>query len=343
MKVKPRIFELDILRGIAALIVAFFHLTTYSSGKYITFSPKIFSIGSPMPSLFFIISGFVIFMTIEKIKDWKEFVITRFFRLYPSFWVSVILGLIFIRFIENGTMPTTKVVLANFSMIPQLFRQPLLAGSYWTLYIEIQFYLLILLLFCLKLIPKINTTIIIILIADYLIHFIRYFNSHIFIVTIGLLPFMSQAHFFIAGIIFYQLKMYPERRKEIKYYLLLILCLVFTLVMHGHGGKVFYFFNDWQELLINAIFFFIFFLFSFDIPFLPNSKILKLMGIISYNFYLLHDLIGGIILLKLCEIGVNYILSLGLTIVIIGLMSYLVCFYIEQPLMRFSKKAFLKS
>ena len=108
-KNKLRIFELDILRGIAALIVALFHLTLDTPKEYRTFNTSIFSIGSPMPSLFFIISGFVIFMTIEKIKDWKEFVITRFFRLYPSFWISIILSLIFVFFLGNGYLPNIKV------------------------------------------------------------------------------------------------------------------------------------------------------------------------------------------------------------------------------------------
>ncbi len=341
-KNKSRIFELDILRGLAALTVALFHISLDIPKEYITFSPSIFSIGSPMPSLFFIISGFVIFMTIEKIKDWKEFVLTRFFRLYPSFWISIFLSLIFVYFLGNGNMPSSKVLFANITMIPDFFRQPLIVGSYWTLYIEIEFYIIILIAYCLKLIPRINATILFLLLVDYILHFSRYYNEHIFIVTIGLIPFLSQAHFFIAGIIFYQLKMYPERRKDYKLYVLLLLCLLFTFIMHGHGGKVFYFFNLWQEFSINSVFFFIFLLFAFDIPFLPNSKTLKLFGIISYNFYLLHDLIGGIIMNKLCKNSLPPVFALGLTILLIGCMSYWICFYIEHPIMRFSKKAFRK-
>src|SRR3954471_184909 len=82
-----RIAELDALRGLAALGVALFHFSLLDPAA----GPG-FAIGASGVDLFFIISGFVILMTLERTRDWKDFLVGRFSRLYPAYWACVTLA-----------------------------------------------------------------------------------------------------------------------------------------------------------------------------------------------------------------------------------------------------------
>ena len=88
--------ELDALRGIAALFVVFFHFTMGREGLN-TF----FKLGTTGVDLFFIISGFVIFMSLQKISKGRDFVINRV--------VFIVLVVIVIRIIIPATNFTLKI------------------------------------------------------------------------------------------------------------------------------------------------------------------------------------------------------------------------------------------
>ena len=99
--VSQRLRALDGLRGVAILLVMgfhyFYHLesfyyksTLYPYGE--TFSSVlIFKYGYMGVELFFIISGFVIAMTLEASRSVIDFVIRRFARIWPALIVSAIL------------------------------------------------------------------------------------------------------------------------------------------------------------------------------------------------------------------------------------------------------------
>lgn len=82
--VVKRDLVLDALRGIAAVLVVLFHL------KMDTGNPDYgLHLGMTGVDLFFLISGFVIFMTLRKTSSSNDFVISRFIRLYPTYWACV--------------------------------------------------------------------------------------------------------------------------------------------------------------------------------------------------------------------------------------------------------------
>ena len=76
--------ELDALRGIAAIMVVLFHFTMGRKEANLGFK-----LGTTGVDMFFIISGFVIFMSINKVKTSGEFIINRISRLYPTYWACV--------------------------------------------------------------------------------------------------------------------------------------------------------------------------------------------------------------------------------------------------------------
>jgi len=54
------------------------------------FTPSFsFPLGSYGVDLFFVASGFVVFMTLERAATLRGFAVSRFARRYPAFWVVV--------------------------------------------------------------------------------------------------------------------------------------------------------------------------------------------------------------------------------------------------------------
>lgn len=88
-----KIYELESIRGLAALLVAFYHLPKWNPILDI----KIINNGYLMVELFFVISGFVIFNAysnrINSQKDLIKFQFLRFARLYPVHLIFLLLFL----------------------------------------------------------------------------------------------------------------------------------------------------------------------------------------------------------------------------------------------------------
>lgn len=149
---KSRANEIDLLRFLAAIAVVLFH---YAFRGYVAHS-------SPMPypllesiakygrygvELFFLISGFVILMTASG-GSLKHFVISRIVRLYPAFWVCCTLTFLILLLFASGK-PTFVQYLSNMTMLSSFsFMQKLAAvthidGAYWSLVVEMRFYMLV--------------------------------------------------------------------------------------------------------------------------------------------------------------------------------------------------------
>lgn len=143
---RDRFKELDGLRGIAALFVVFSHFTGGYDSKYVASEPFRFDMywGAYGVQLFFLISGFVILMSGCTSRRPSDFVISRAARLYPAYWLalceSIVLSVAF-------AVPHTDIGwvnrILNFAMVQRLFLVPNVDEVYWTLAIEMQFYILV--------------------------------------------------------------------------------------------------------------------------------------------------------------------------------------------------------
>ena len=138
-----RLVEVDSLRGLAALSVVLFHYTTRFAELFGASQPPSlsFPLGSFGVNLFFIISGFVIFMTLEKTSRPMYFVVSRFSRLFHAYWVAIIVTFAITHWLGlPGKLVDMATALANLIMIHGLFRIPHVDGVYWTLEVELLFY-----------------------------------------------------------------------------------------------------------------------------------------------------------------------------------------------------------
>jgi peptidoglycan/LPS O-acetylase OafA/YrhL len=139
-----RIAGLDVLRGFAAVAVVLHHHGQYYDVLYPGRIPLSVDLGAGHfgVELFFIISGFVILMTIEHKKSVREFAISRAARLMPAFLAALVMATV-IRTLSPVPLldaPTLPQFLANLTMAPSLFGQDAMDMPYWTLTYELVFY-----------------------------------------------------------------------------------------------------------------------------------------------------------------------------------------------------------
>src|SRR5690606_36341921 len=74
------------------------------------------------------------------------------FRLYPAFWVSVVLAAILLAVLAEA--PSLATLLANGTMAATILGQDWMQGVYWTLFIELLFYVAVIGLFAVGLLYK---------------------------------------------------------------------------------------------------------------------------------------------------------------------------------------------
>jgi len=145
---RPRLTSLDAIRGIAALVVVMGH--SIDEAVRLIQSPAVhdvlqslsidyISLGRIGVVAFFCVSGYVIPFSFAHKRPVPSFLIARFFRLYPAYWVSMI-GALLLAVALSDPFPPPAQILANITMIQLALGQPDLIGVYWTLFYELVFY-----------------------------------------------------------------------------------------------------------------------------------------------------------------------------------------------------------
>ncbi len=318
-----RYAELDALRGIAAIMVVLFHYSVKYGQIYGNpVEPMIsFELGYYGVHLFFIISGFVIFLTLDKTRHAADFIVSRFSRLYPAYWFAVILtfSVIYV-FSLPGREVGFRSALINLTMLQSWTGAENVDGVYWSLAVELSFYFIMLFLYITKQLSKINLIAIgwlIIIIGS------RYLEGNNIIKlhwAAKLFFLLDYGNLFIAGIMFYKI-MHGEERIN---YAILLVALIAEFYAQG------------KTAFLIAAYFIVFYLFAVDHIKILASKPLIWLGTISYSLYLIHQNIGYVIINEMRFFGILN----PVTIIIIPLLTSLLVAtlmqrYIEKPSLAF--------
>lgn len=150
---------LDALRGIAALGVCWYHFTHGN----VTFLPEGLlkssgTFGWLGVEMFFVISGFIIPYSLQRggyrLADYGTFLLKRVIRLDPPYLVAILI-IIALGYASTATpgfagpkfAPSFVQVLLHLGYVNVFFGYPWLSPVFWTLAIELQYYLLVGLLF----------------------------------------------------------------------------------------------------------------------------------------------------------------------------------------------------
>jgi len=152
---QARIRHLDGMRGLAILLVIGYH--AYSRWPdilhftSITKNFPLFKFGYIGVPLFFMISGFVIFMTLDKTRSYWLFLQKRWLRLFPAMLIVSLIVYFTAGFFSErpGGIPdplnlVPGLIFTNPQTLSQLsgIEFASLEGSFWSLYVEAVFYLI---------------------------------------------------------------------------------------------------------------------------------------------------------------------------------------------------------
>ncbi|WP_166263371.1 acyltransferase family protein [Marinobacter caseinilyticus] len=145
-----RLQALDALRGMAALVVVCFHYIPYYDKLYgHGFTPwSVLSFGRYGVHLFFMLSGFVIFMTLERTSTAGWFGLARAFRLLPALWAGIVVTFVSVHLLGPDDRAVSFVdALLNVTLLHEYLERPHVDGAYWSLVVEATFYVWMALLF----------------------------------------------------------------------------------------------------------------------------------------------------------------------------------------------------
>jgi peptidoglycan/LPS O-acetylase OafA/YrhL len=144
---------LDALRGFAAVVVALHHFMPHLLPGVKELFRGWLATGRYGVLLFFLVSGYVIPMSLERYGSLRRFWIGRIFRIYPAWLLAVVLACLAIAVLGHRRMPPELAAdpvtgaLAHLTMTQELLGLPNLIGALWTLSYEMVFYLLMSALF----------------------------------------------------------------------------------------------------------------------------------------------------------------------------------------------------
>ena len=324
---KQRIEELDGLRGIAAISVVLFHYFTRYDQIYSheNLPDGLFSYGNYGVHLFFIISGFVIFWSLINIKKPLDFVVSRFSRLYPVYWAAMAFTFLCVStFGLPGREAPVSAFFGNFLMFHSYFHIPNVDGVYWTLSVELTFYLWMLIIFSFKILKRIDVIALLALIVSALYQFKIIALSNLMIDLL----IIRWSVFFIIGICLF--KIYQKKTTPLT---VINFALSIGLIFLIHGQV--------SLIICSGIILVIFLGTNGYLPFLKN-RVLIFLGSISYSLYLIHQNIGYIIINKGYQYDIHPLISIVVSIIFVIMLAVLLNRYVEKPAGRFLKNAYRK-
>ncbi|MEO6216094.1 MAG: acyltransferase [Sphingomonas sp.] len=287
-----RIPELDALRGLAALAVTLYHFTWFIASELI--AP-----GTPLPfiqiswgcygvQLFFAISGFVILKTLDTTSTARRFVLARFWRLFPSYWLAMIITFAIVTILGPEQLRVSWTVFAlNVPMLQLFTRVPMVDGAYWSLNVELAFYLCMLFLWRVNLTRRIELVLVPWIGLKWL-----WWAVPSLPYPLGLLLIADYVPYFAIGILSY--RVWAGQRRWFEQLPILALVSGTVLVIDPTDAR-------WIIAVLVPGFLL---LAAGRVAWLAHPALVWL-GAISYPLYLIHSFIGFSVILRLEAMGLS--------------------------------------
>jgi len=329
-----RIFELDALRAIAAINLMLFHFTWVYSEKYGFHSDLLFKYpyGKYGTQLFFMLSGLVNAMTLLRKQSTSYYIQSRFIRILPPFLLVLGLNLLLVQLmpLRDHIQLSAATIAANATLLPNLLGYECIEPVIWTLQVELQFYVVLLLLFSMGALKRPFWPIMSCL--AFCLTFGMLAN-HLDEVTIGASFYQGVQWFkaalmveyfplFAMGMLIHQ--GYLERQQWLKYGVgIAVAAAVYHAVELRQGSPIA------TGLLIGLL---VACQYG-KLPILRSKPLLFISGI-SYSLYLLHNNLGSVIIYYLHHLGVSPLLCFVLASALVIAISALAAYTIERPLGR---------
>jgi peptidoglycan/LPS O-acetylase OafA/YrhL len=353
-----RFLMIDGLRGIAAIMVVFYHLYGNLKEQVSSWVPAtidtLVSHGNIGVQIFFVISGFVIAYSVGdkqiNLKYIGTFALRRSIRLDPPYWLSIITA-IFLTYLSTALfseihreLPSAIKILSHLAYMQDMLGYGNIISVYWTLCLEVQFYLLFVIL--IALFQKFNETN-----STQLLLQTKWVKWALFL--LGILSICNYFDIYSVGI----------KHTFLPYWHNFFLGILICWCIRGWLNPM-YFLAFWITLLGFAVYFehetnVLTSLITSMAVFIAgvrgqlskvfSSTIYQYLGKISYSLYLFHPIIGW----RVISIGKRYLgpelnILEGTALFVSGIMvsifiSHAVFIYVEKPTIAFSRRFKLNS
>ncbi|MCX7207341.1 MAG: acyltransferase [Proteobacteria bacterium] len=302
-----RLHFLDALRFIAASMVVFYH---YFYFYFLSLKGGVDSSALLVPSarygflgvyLFFMISGYVISISVLNSKNIINFAVSRAVRLYPTFLIccsiTVILALVF-----NESVGLLQYFL-NIIFLGSVGGA--IDGTYWTLAVELRFYILISLVFLFNPQRHIFAFMVFWIFVCLILHVMDFFNINIRLLNIVFMP--NYSPFFISGALLCMLNNTNYNGRKV-FFVALMSSLIFSYILSLYA--IYKYITDVDYNLIAvlnlnistvyalvSLFYLLISLTEYFSKFIDRKYFLcvSILGGTTYPLYLLHERIGFMI------------------------------------------------
>ena len=356
MNKKIRLEYLDSVRGIAALMVVFYHFIGWQRDGDIAYNlaSMIFN-GSDAVSFFFVLSGFVLsyqyFRFADRTLHLPQYVYKRILRLYPAFIFTVLINYLYWHRNKLGWPVIEDIFFYNEHL---LWEELLMVGRKhqyyipgWTLSVEMVLSLWMPLFI---LLAKKNIKYIFLLLPIGIL--LGFWKS----------VFTYFVHFGLGTLLAYyypQIRYYDFSKHRLYKFRYVAAFLVFLLFSIRHLDRLFDFgkqYDDIAEMLGIDFFFFTAFASFLILIWIINQpktqdflhhQWLVFLGKISYGIYLMHWLIVVYIMenwkhwdIYFTNSTVKFLTLLFITLIATILSGTFVYYFIEKPFIRFAKTRF---
>jgi peptidoglycan/LPS O-acetylase OafA/YrhL len=324
-----RFDNIDLLRALAVLTVMLYHYTAHYPLRYLRYENAVFPVpyGFVGVDLFFVISGYCIYMTATRCPGLPQFWARRISRLQPAY-----MGAILITFVVVATygLPGRQYIplaaIYNLIWLNAFEMVPSIDGVYWSLIVELKLYVLFgVLYFSLRGRgdPLLWWTVLcligsLILLYDHMVGagFARSTQQW------GTFLF-PHSGFFLLGMLLYRWQSTPHWLKALA-------ILVFAWAC-GLGGR------DWTERIL---FFALFPLCKIvlDWKSLRVPAPIVYIGFISYPLYLLHNNVGLVVIRETARVVPSEYGRIALAVAVSLLRARLVSLTVEHRLRKWLER-----
>lgn len=298
--------------------------------KYLNTQPAIIGV-----LIFFLISGYLTAKTMDT-KSRKEFILNRFFRIFPVLFIAIVLAGV-LGYAIHGMTFSTKEYITSLTMIYACFGINAIIAVMWTLQIEIYFYI------CIVILGRLNVYKLLLLeaITFLLVVFTARYEKNILINFAFSFKFVS---FMLIGVSVYLAEKIERRSDKILLIGSTILASYACFGIHNlwfGDTQLYYRFSTF--LIVLGLFFAGYFWNIFS-PVL-SDKIpsgVQFLSKISYCIYLTHTVVGFNIMYILSKWNVNAYLNVFFAFAGSIAVGAFICYGFEQPCVKIGNRIIAK-
>ncbi|WP_158241450.1 acyltransferase [Novosphingobium sp. TH158] len=256
-------------------------------------------------------------MTLERTDRGADFVISRFARLFPAYWAGVAATSLLVRAMGAPELAQPGwIVAANLTMLQGFLYLPSVDGVYWSLTVELAFYLCMFALWKVRWLHRIEAVLI-----GWVSLKLLWWVVPVLPSRLGQLLLVDYVPWFAVGIAAYRVR--ARERRWAQQLPLFALCAAVIGLVDGLVG-----------LLVLCATAGLFAALAEGRLGLLDRPVLLWLGGLSYPLYLVHQLVGYALIARLEEMGASPLLALVLTLAAALALAQVIRSLIEQPALR---------